>query len=399
MAKKQNAPILGLVCVGGGAHGAYQVGVLKYIHEKFCIGDRSPFQIFTGCSCGSLNTSFFAAQSYNARTSRLELEQLWLNFHIPHYHGNMYRNAFRLFMKELRKPKSERYPTWSLLDPEPMVDVIKKGFVRANFERAISEGTTLALGVVATELVSGRCCWFTEGPNSISWNLFHSIGKIETIKTEHVAASCSVPIFLPPVKVGNRWFSDGSVNLTRPLSAAIDMGATRLLSIGTDKPYPEELPTYSPNFKPRVTNVLRMLLNRLSHDPAPNEATQIEVLNQFHRQLSKKTHQLAKTLLPLPLFHDEAMPAHYRPVEIYQIHPSKRLKPLSVDADYGHGEKVKRKSTRFMFHKKFIQELIDMGYQDAQRKHDDFESLFRPANESKSWIPFNNPFKKDPYKF
>lgn len=397
MPSNSRQPILGLVCVGGGAHGAYQVGVLKYIHEHFCVGDRSPFQIFTGCSCGALNTSFYAAQSYNARKSRLELEELWLNFHIPSYHGNMFRNALHLFFREMRKPKSERYPTWSLLDPKPMVEVIRKGFLRANLDRAMSEGSTLALAVVATELVSGRCCWFTEGPNSISWNLFHSIGKIEKIKTEHVAASCSVPIFLPPVQIGNRWFSDGSVSLTRPLSAAIDMGATRILSIGTDKPYPDALPTYSPAFKPRLTNVLRMLLNRLSHDPAPNEATQIEVLNQFYYQLSKKTHQSAKNLLPLPLFHDEAIPAHYRPTEIYQIHPSKRLKPVSVDADYGHGEKVKRKSTRFMFHRKFIKELIDMGYEDARRKHDDLESLFRPDDKNRRWFPFRG--KKNPYKF
>ena len=88
-------PIYGLVCAGGGAHGAYQVGVLKYLHEKFCEDQKSPFEIFTGSSCGALNTTFYAAQSFDACSSRLWLEDLWLHFHVPAYHGNILKNAMK----------------------------------------------------------------------------------------------------------------------------------------------------------------------------------------------------------------------------------------------------------------------------------------------------------------
>ena len=86
-------PVYGLVCAGGGAHGAYQVGVLKYIHEHFCDGEASPFRVFSGTSAGSLNTSFFAAQSFDARSSRLWMEEMWLDFHVPAYHGNVVKNS------------------------------------------------------------------------------------------------------------------------------------------------------------------------------------------------------------------------------------------------------------------------------------------------------------------
>ena len=89
---KDQQMIHGLVCAGGGAHGAYQVGVLKYIHEHFSRENRSPFQVFTGSSCGSLNTSFYAAESFDAYHSRLWLEELWLGFHVPAYHGNVLKN-------------------------------------------------------------------------------------------------------------------------------------------------------------------------------------------------------------------------------------------------------------------------------------------------------------------
>lgn len=378
-------PIFGLVCAGGGAHGAYQVGVLKYIHEKFCAGERSPFQVFTGCSCGSLNTTFYASQSFDAVKSRLWLEELWLNFHIPSYHGNLLKNAAWLFMKELGKPRESRGATWSILDPQPMRDVIQKGFVRKNLDRAMTEESTLGVGVVTTELVSGRCCWFLEGPGAKSWNLFHSIAKIDRLSASHVAASCSVPIFLPPVKIGERYFLDGSVSLDRPLSAAIAMGATRILSIACDKPYPDELPTYSPHFRPRLSNVIRMLINRLSYDAAAAEATQLRTLNNFYDFISRKMLRLGKNEVPVPLFHEEHMPSHYNPIEIYQIHPSKRIKQTSIDADYGHGETVKSGSTRFMFHRKFIRELIEIGYQDAASRHDALSQFFFPKEPSKGW--------------
>ena len=73
--------MFGLVCSGGGAVGAYQVGALKYIHENFCNSGASPFQVFTGISCGSLNAAFLAAHSLNAEDDIAYLEDLWLRFH------------------------------------------------------------------------------------------------------------------------------------------------------------------------------------------------------------------------------------------------------------------------------------------------------------------------------
>jgi len=374
----------GLVCTGGGAHGAYQVGVLKYIHEHFGEGEQSPFQVFTGCSCGSLNTSFFAAQSFDAKKSRLWLEELWLGFHIPSYHGNILHNSTKLFWRQWRKPKEERHPTWSLLDPVPMHEVIQKGFIRENLERSLREGSSLGIGVVATELVSGRCTWFIEGPNAKPWNLFHSIGKTGRVTMPHIAASCSVPVFMPPVKVDDRYFLDGSIALSRPLSAAIAMGATRVLSISTEKPVPDDLPSYSHHFRPRISNVVRMLLNRLSYNGAIDEAKEIEAFNQFYDALSKKALRLGKGEDPLPLFHKEALPYHYRPTEILQIHPSRRIQPISTNAEYGRGEKVKRRSTRFMFHEKFIRELIHLGYEDAAAQRKDLDVFFRGPGKTKS---------------
>lgn len=380
-------PLYGLVCAGGGAHGAYQVGVLKYIHEHFSEGARSPFQVFAGASCGSLNTTFFAAQSFDACASRLWLEELWMSFHVPAYHGNILKNATVSLYGEWKKSRVLRRGAWALLSPKPMEAIIQKGFIRANLERSFREGTTCGVAVSATEILSGRSCWFLDGPAAKSWNLFHSMGILDTIGPAHVAASCSVPIFLPPVKIGDRYFLDGSMSLTWPLSASVSMGAAKIMYIATDKPAPNDLPHYPPDFRPRLSNVIGLLLNLLSNDTAAaDEAIQLRMFDRFYKALSGRARHRDENLPNLPFFHEEALPWHYRPSEIYLFYPSRRIRQSSWITEDGTRAQTRR-TTRFMFHEKFIRELIDLGYEDGRTKHEELKLFFSTRPAKKFW-PF-----------
>jgi NTE family protein len=379
--------MFGLVCTGGGAHGAYQVGVLKYIHEKFSHGKQSPFQIFAGSSCGALNTTFYAAQSYDAYESRLWLEDLWRSFHVPAYHGNIFKSALVTLYKEWRKHPDERTGAWAFLDPSPMYEVVAKGFRREGLDRSIKEGTTRGVGVVATEMISGRACWFLEGQNAHPWHLFHSIGLLDKLTAKHLHASCSVPLFLPPVKLGHYYFLDGSISLDRPLSAAIGMGANKILTIATEKPVPTDLPSPDAYFRPRLSNVVRLLLNRLSRDSARDEAAQIDMFNRFYRALSRKSKKKDQHR-PLPLFHEQAQPAHYEDTEVCIIFPSKRIRETTGITDDLSGSSTPRKRTRFMFHEKFIKELILLGYHDAKNRHAELQEFFLPGTVHRKWLQF-----------
>ena len=56
---------------------------------------------------------------------------------------------------------------------------------------------------------------------------------VEVLKVEHILASASLPLFFPAVRVGERWYGDGGMRLTAPLSPAIHLGANRILAIST----------------------------------------------------------------------------------------------------------------------------------------------------------------------
>ena len=52
-------PRVGLVLSGGGARGAYEVGVLRFIREK--LGVPADFDVITGTSVGAINGAYVAA--------------------------------------------------------------------------------------------------------------------------------------------------------------------------------------------------------------------------------------------------------------------------------------------------------------------------------------------------
>ena len=76
-----------LVLSGGGARGAYQVGVLKAIadlHEKDA---RNPFSIISGTSAGAVNAVALAASANNFRLAVKKVERIWSSLHV----GKVYR--------------------------------------------------------------------------------------------------------------------------------------------------------------------------------------------------------------------------------------------------------------------------------------------------------------------
>lgn len=379
-------PLTALVCSGGGAIGAYQVGVLKYIHEHYCNGDASPFQIFTGISCGSLNSTFFAHESFQARQSRLWLEKLWLKFHVPEYQQDVLRSLQRSFLRNLKKfklkwPQALGASLWSLLDPEPMNSIIQEGLIRHHLERAFVEKTTLGVAVAATEIVSCVSCWFLEGPKALEWKRFHSCGIKQRMMPEHVAASCSIPFFMPPVQLEQHYFVDGSVNLQRPFSAALSMGASRILSISTEPEKRPGLPDYHSDFNPKFSTMVRFMRRLFGQDFSYAEAEQIKVLNRFAKKLPPMASwKNLSQKLPLNAIFDEAYdPLHYTPIDLLLIHPSRH--PENLFHEFRSTLKEKTRSAHsFMFHRDFIKCLIDFGYEDARKQRERLEVFFKKAD-------------------
>ncbi len=70
---------LGLVLSGGGARGAYQVGVLQYLARQF---PSAIPEVLTGVSAGAINAAFLAARQEPFVQKLDELAEMWSNLQI-----------------------------------------------------------------------------------------------------------------------------------------------------------------------------------------------------------------------------------------------------------------------------------------------------------------------------
>ena len=230
----------------------------------------------------------------------------------------------------------------------------------------------------ATELLSSRLVWFQEGPATVPWQTTLSIGLTSGVEPQHVQASCSVPLVFPPVWIDGRCYADGGVANLRPFTPVINMGATRVLSLATDQPLPEDLPDYPPDFRPGIGNVIKMLGGELSHDHAVSQAKTIEVLNAFWERASADHMTSSEEAAPYILLGEDILVDDYRPIEIKLFAPSRRIRHDEIYHPDLFDPEIGAKSTVMLFHRDFLRELIAFGYEDGRARHDELAEFFDP---------------------
>lgn len=179
--------VTALVLSGGGMFGAYQAGVWAALHDAI-----QPDMV-VGASIGSLN-GWLIAGGCSAET----LEQNWLNL------GSVTQMAWR-YPKKLSD---------GIIDP-----VLPEGWMR-KIHQSCSPRIRYAL--VATEMRTMKRVRF-EWPG-LSW--------------QHLAASCAVPLFLRQQTIDGVMYGDGGLADPLPLMDAIEMGATRIVSVNVLKHRP-----------------------------------------------------------------------------------------------------------------------------------------------------------------
>ncbi len=87
-----------LVLPGGGARGAYQVGVLKAITELAPDG-TNPFPVICGTSAGAINAAVLASHAHEFSTGVQRLEKFWRSM----YCARVYRtDAWTVFVSGMR---------------------------------------------------------------------------------------------------------------------------------------------------------------------------------------------------------------------------------------------------------------------------------------------------------
>lgn len=197
---------LAFVLPGGGALGAYQVGVLRSLTAVGVVPD-----LLIGVSAGAVNASLFAWNQGVDGVRRIE--SVWRSI--------QRRDLMRFNPARLALAIAGRHP--SFLDNQP-----GRRFLRQQLGHRLLEHAPVPLVVVATDLATGQAVGLRRG---------------EAVKA--VLASAAFPGVYPPVEFEGRQYIDGGVVADMPLDLAVELGAATALVLSVPPSAPGDVPRHA----------------------------------------------------------------------------------------------------------------------------------------------------------
>lgn len=278
-----------LVLSGGGARGAYQVGVLRQIARRYPDLD---LPVITGVSAGAINAAFIAsyrgdlrdaAESLADHWSRLSTSQV-MRTDLPSLLGNAARVTGTVVSGGARIAP----PIRGLADTRPLRQFLSTLVNPDDIAANISDGRLEALAISATSYRTGSCVTFVQGPPDASmWSRFRRESRLEKIGVDHVLASAAIPLFFPACPVDGEYFGDGSLRQIHPLSPAIHLGAERLLAISS-RYISHAQPDGPSGDYPSTARILGLMLNSIFLDQLDSDAEKLERVNELLRRIDPK---------------------------------------------------------------------------------------------------------------
>lgn len=232
---------LALMLGGGGARGAYQAGVLRGIARR-C--PQFDVRIFTGISAGAINTAFLASRAGTLAQATDDLVALWRDITPESVYDvralPLMRNVagwgLRLMSGGMTR---SREPLRGMVDTEPLRSFLSTHLAPGadgalpGIARNVARGALDAVALSATSYATGQSITWVQGKDIHPWQRPQRRSESVQLGTGHVMASCALPMLFPAVQVGAQWFGDGGIRLTTPLSPALHLGATRIITVST----------------------------------------------------------------------------------------------------------------------------------------------------------------------
>ena len=392
MSEQANDIKTALVLPGGGARGAFQVGVLKALAEVMPKGSRNPFSVLSGTSAGAINSVVLASKAHRFRVAVAELEQVWGNFRCH----QVYRTDNATMLKSslhwlaaivlggflVGTPKS-------LLDNSPLRALLSRNIRFPRIQDAIDNGFLDAVTVTAAGYATARSTsFFQAAPRHRSWARTRRIGIPGDLHLDHLMASIAVPMIFPPVQLDSEYFGDGAMRQATPLSPAIHLGADRILVIGVrdemaDKPPSPDHPQSSPSF----AHIAGYMLDTLFMDGLYSDIERMTRINQLidsvspeHRSGSIASMSAIDTMLIVPS------------EDLREIaHRHRNRLPFAIRALLrgisGRRASENRLLSFLLFEAAYTRELIDLGYRDGMKVKDQMLDFVTGADVPRLFAP------------
>ena len=410
---RQPAPRIALILAGGGARGAYEAGVIRYLRTEVArtLGTQPRFDLICGTSVGAINACYLAATAHDPERQADDLAALWGELSIE--------DVFRLPASHLLQ-----LPRWilggldgrmSLLRAEPLERLVTHRTPWARIRRNLAEGHLEALTVSATRISDEMVTLFTQcRPGTRVALDDHPFLEVRPVRIgpRHALASAAIPIVFPAVSLANRLYCDGGLRQNTPLLPALALGADKVLVVSlrhhptpgpalastppadNPDPAPDDAPGEEDGEQryPSAPFLFGKVLNALLLDQVEQDLARLKHLNAAIDDARARfgdafVDQLAE--LRSPWFGTA-----FRRIEEVNLSPSQdigalaaeHLEPAAASASGLAGRLLRRLagsglgdedlSSYLLFHGPYARDLINLAYADCRRQHDRLVSFF-----------------------
>jgi NTE family protein len=232
-----------LVMSGGGARGAYEAGVLRWVLDELPgrLGRTARFDIVTGTSVGAIHACYVGATVGRAGAGA-ELVDIWKSLEL----GSVYRfgvtDLVRVPLRLLGLNSGRRPPPGpglperlgALVDALPLERIVRDRIPWADLRRNVDAGD-VEVAVAATEVASGKTVVWIDNREHAVTRWAHDpfvIARPASLHAAHALASAAIPLLFPALRIDGRFYCDGGLRLNTPLAPALRLGADRLLIVG-----------------------------------------------------------------------------------------------------------------------------------------------------------------------
>jgi NTE family protein len=369
---------LALTLSGGGALAAYQVGFLRQLLQYY---PELNFPILTGISAGAINAAYLANYNGSFKQAVDSLYALWENIMISRVFRVdapiIFLDLFKRLFHALSFGFIERSQFRSLVRTDPLRQFLEEHLrpengIMPGIERNIRNGRLHAVAISSTSYASNQTITWTEGCCLVDWERPNRVSHATRLTIDHIMASAAIPVLFPAVRIGREWHADGGIHFYCPFSAAIHLGADRVLSVSTGYQASwEEGEDAGVQDYPSMAQVMRVLMNAVFLDMLEQDAARLELTNGLLEKLPEEARygkRIVKTFIRRPSSDLGKIAEHFEPAIPFFFRQMLR----------SHG--TNKSSSRdwlgmLMFQPDYVRYLLELGEKDAAEKRVEIEDF------------------------
>ena len=376
---------LAFVLTGGGARGAYQVGVMSWLGERY---PELNVPILTGVSAGAINAAYLASRRGNFAQATAELVTLWTSL-TPEdiFRADASALGWSVLRWGARLMSGGMLPAQqigALLDTKPLAELLEEVFACVDGKLTgvdfnIHRGALKALAISTTSYTTGNSMVWVQGRDVKLWTrpMRRSMRTVMTVN--HVMASAALPLFFPAVRIDSSWHGDGGVRMAAPLSPALHLGAKRIFAVST-RPAKSIAAADLPAVRgyPPPAQVFGVLMNAIFLDLIDQDAMRLERMNRLIDELPPDRRGGMKHIELLVMRPSRDLG---RLVRAYEP----RLPLAFRFMTRGLGTRETRSPdmlSMLMFQSDYLTRLIEIGKADAEARKDEIAEFIEGGKAS-----------------